>query len=118
MMEQSFRQTHLHPFRFDTVIQQREEIGYRLIRPVRRCGKSKSFLRQRLLPGLVDKITHILFEKPDDMTGENNRRFHGTLSSFSYEGARPPVVHRLRLTGQQTLLYDGDADARRAPESL
>jgi len=105
-MEKAFRQAHLHPFRFNTIIQQGEKIGNRLIGPVRRSSKSKPLLLKRLLRGLIDKITHILFEKPNDMAGEDYGRFHNRIIKVPLRMSKITRFQRSMLTSPRTLLYD------------
>lgn len=82
-------ETDLHALRFNTVVQQRKEIGNGLIGTIGRLAESKLFIRFGLLRGLFDQIVHILFQQSDNMAGHDDRwLIHDALSDFSCSGAR------------------------------
>jgi hypothetical protein len=49
---------------------------------------------------------HILFEKPDDMAGEDYRRFHIRIIKVPLRMSKITVFLRSMLTNLRTLLYD------------
>ena len=55
-MEEIQRQPHLHAFRFDPIIENREQVGHSLARAIGRDREPEAFMRLGLLPRLLDKI--------------------------------------------------------------
>lgn len=106
-MKKTLRQPDLYPLRLDAVVQEGKKVRDRLIGPIGYGAKAELFVGERLLCGLLDKIAHILFEKPDDVAGERHGEFLdriiGVLRSMSKVTMRCGVM----LTGRRTLLYDG-----------
>lgn len=110
LVEKIIGKADLHALRFNTVVEQRKQIGNGLIGTIGCLAESKLFIRFGLLRGLIDQVMHILFQKSNDMAGHVNRRLlHGALSDFSRAGARSCHATS-RLTVLRPLLYDDGQD--------
>ena len=67
LMKKTVRQPDLQAFRFNAVIEKRQQIGNCLVRPVGGLGKPELRLSQGVLPGLLHQILHIPFKDTNDM---------------------------------------------------
>jgi len=79
-VEKAVRQADLHAFRFDPVIENREQVRERLIGPVGSGSKPKGLLRLRLLLGLLHQVVHVGFQQANEVAGHaQGLRFCGII---------------------------------------
>lgn len=99
-MKKTFGQSNLDPFRFDAIIQNRQQIRNGLIDSIRLRTIPEGFRRGLFLLRLFNQIVHVLFEQSYLSTGETHGNQHGT--SAEGESFTLPHLHEIgkRLTWQ------------------
>ena len=100
LMKKTFGQSNLDPFRFDAIIQNRQQIRNGLIDSIRLRTIPECLRRGLFLLRLFNQIMHVLFEQSYLSTGETHGNQHGTSAeggSFTL-----PHLHEIgkRLTWQ------------------
>lgn len=100
VMKKTFGQSDLDPFRFDAIIQNRQQIRNGLIDSIRLRTISEGLRRGLFLFRLFNQIVRVLFEQPYLSTGETHGNRHGT----SAEGKDLKVreVERNRFSRRQS----------------
>src|SRR5436853_5690599 len=70
VVQKSLRKPDLNSLRLNPIIQDRQQVRNRLIRPVRSRRKSEGLLGVCLLSSLLDKVPHVPFEEPNQVTAQ------------------------------------------------
>ena len=69
-VQHAFRKSHLRSFRFDAIVQNRQQVGNRIIRTIWSRPVAEGLLCSLLLASLLDEIPHVLFQHADDVAGQ------------------------------------------------
>jgi Fe-S-cluster containining protein len=109
VVKKLLRQSDLHPFGLNPVIENGQQIGDGVVGLIGGPREAKGFLSGGFLLGLQDKVTHIFFQEAHDVTGERHEYLLTALCGGSAGESNREcngVPTSLYLTNRSGVFYD------------
>ena len=109
VVKKLLRQSDLHPFGLNPVIENGQQIGDGVVGLIRGSREAEGFLSGGFLLGLQDEVTHVFFQEAHDVTGERHAQLLAALCGDAQERATVGAAQRrppLYLTNQWGVFYD------------